>query len=134
MNNSILIPTDFSSQARQALRFAAENFGGLPSRFILLNAYANMPKTSVPMITLSDILKERSEEGLQRECDFLSRELGFSGPDISKISRPDSFAEAIRFIVAKEKIKMIVMGLSAADLDHRALTESVKTPLLLVPS
>jgi nucleotide-binding universal stress UspA family protein len=134
MNNAILIPTDFSFQARRALRFAVENFGDAPSRFILLNAYANMPGASVPMITLSDILKRRSEEGLQAECDYLSRQLGFSGLDVQKVSCPDSFTEAIHAIVVREKVRMIVMGLSRSDLDHRAITESAKTPLLLIPS
>lgn len=134
MNNSILIPTDFSEQARHALRFAVETFGGSPSRFILLNAYANLPKASAPMISLGDILKRRSEEGLQREVDFLSEQLGFRDIDVSKISRPDSLADAIKFIVAREKVQMIVMGFTKEDLDHRALTNMVRTPLLLVPS
>jgi hypothetical protein len=134
MNNAILIPTDFSAQARQALTFAVENFGGVPSRFILLNAYAVLPKSSAPMISLGDILKQRSELGLQKEIDFLSHQLGFRGLNIDKVSMADSLQEAIRFIVAKEKIKMIVMGASAPEINHRALTDSVKTPLLLVPA
>lgn len=86
------------------------------------------------MISLTDILKERSEDGLQREYDYLNRQLGYTDLNVSKISRPDTFDEAIRFIVSKEKIRMIVMGLSRSDLDHRALTDAVRTPLLLVPS
>ncbi|MEM0998023.1 MAG: universal stress protein [Bacteroidota bacterium] len=140
MNNAILIPTDFSAQSRMALRFAVDNLASAsaPTRLVLLNAYANMPRISAPMISLHDILKRRSEEGLQREHDFVKTLLNGNADriDIRQVSRPDTLKKAIRYILARESVQMIVLGSdqSNRNFDPCDLVESFRTPILLVPS
>ena len=77
---NILVPTDFSETARNALKYAISLFGS-DNHFILMNAYEEPTSTTSSMISLRDILHESSVDSLKDEEQYIKVELHH--PDIN---------------------------------------------------
>lgn len=73
---TILIPTDFSENARNAALYAFSLFDLEKDKFILLNAYS-MPATgrSAMLADLTDDMKRESKRGLYKEKEVSRPEI-----------------------------------------------------------
>lgn len=116
----ILIPTDFSTTARNALEYARLFFSGTPSRFLLVNTYTpEFVNSRVMALTHhgpdeEDLMQRESEEGLRH----LLGELELSGefPEFSYTTRSsfNLLTEEIRQQLHSHAIDWVVSGTSGA--------------------
>lgn len=136
----ILIPTDFSDNARKALDYALTLFGDGEPEITLLNTW-QIPHTGVGMlVSIEDILRDESERTMQELVDSLKSATHNNFP-IKGIVRPGSLAEVIRGLLREEKYDYVVMGtLGADDVKKKLLgsntanvVSSCQAPVLVVP-
>ncbi|MGS2764472.1 universal stress protein [Sinomicrobium sp. M5D2P9] len=144
----ILIPTDFSDNAWNAINYATALYKGEESVFYLLNSYSpntispgEVMTSSAATKTLFDAVKASSLEGLERSLqDILA-----AGPDkkhtFRTVSRFDYFTNAVVDVCEEEKIDMVIMGTMGASGLKEALIGSntasligkIRIPLLAIP-
>ena len=133
MLSTILIPTDFSPSARQAMHYAVKHFSQMHPRLILLHAYTGVSETAEPLIRLIDILESRAEEGLRREHDVLLQCYDCSQLDIARISSRNSLHAAIEELLGPQNVQLIVLGLEQNSPELQTMARQAGRPMLLVP-
>jgi nucleotide-binding universal stress UspA family protein len=137
----VLVPTDFSESSRGAIDFVMETFGNRMTHLYLLHAFREKAPDSAPMVSLIDILREKSERLMQNEIRHLEASRGLKDFELSAISRFDGFFKAISNVSEAENIDMIVMGsnghthprMDQREDDPSYLVQKLNRPLLLVP-
>lgn len=142
--SAILVPTDFSSTAKNALWYAIDFAEQLNiPHIILYNAY-QQPVTADPLMNVNELfniddLKKISEEGLKKAAEeALSRKANLS---IETISEFNLLTAGIEEICKTNTVDYIVMGITGGDKLEETLMGSntlhvakhVKTPLIIVP-
>lgn len=136
----ILIPTDFSGNARKALDYALTLFGDAEPDVTLLNTW-QIPHTGVGMlVSIEDILRDESERTMADLVEELKGSTRNSFP-IRGLVRAGSLAEVIRGLLREEKFDYVVMGtLGADDVKKKLLgsntanvVSSCPVPVLVVP-
>lgn len=116
MKKKILIPTDFSRNAWGAISYALELFKNENCDFYILNAYDKV-SFSLDEITNPDsdkshleMIQEESELGLKR----ISQRISFRDEAIAHqyfyISKDDDLIDAMKDIIEKKDIGLVVMG------------------------
>mgnify|MGYP003677796878 CR=1 FL=1 len=113
----VLIPTDFSENALNALNYAKALFKNSPCTFYLLNAFHMNPALLVSEeynTELTDAYKKESEKGMvellyQTESKNKNHEHHFKS-----ISKSSSIVHAVNGIAALENIDYIIMGTKGA--------------------
>lgn len=137
----VLIPTDFSENAMNAVRYAFELFRHDPdTEYVLLNAY-DIPRSgsTTMLVSITDILKKDSEEGLKKSIKEIE-EIGHAG-SLRTISKHGQLFEVIKELIKKEEYNVIIMGtLGAGGLkkvllgsNASEIVKKVKIPVLIVP-
>ncbi len=113
---TILVPTDFSETAANALDYAAELAVFTQSKIVLFHAY-HMPTiiSEVPFVTTSQDfqLEERSNDQLNLVVKELSRKFG-SKLNIEYISSAGFLSDIIPEIAKEKKCDIIIMGTQGA--------------------
>jgi len=133
----ILVPTDFSKAAFNALEYAANLANQFSAEILLLNAYA-VPNSSV-MIDLTDVLKKDSLAGLEKTKKE-ANEL-FPNLKIETIAYNGDLISSVKYCSAENNIDLIVMGTTGASglketfvgSNTAMLINEVKCPLLAIP-
>lgn len=116
----ILLPTDFSDNALEAIQYGLRAFKDVECTFFLLNTY--MPPVyhteyllgSPGQIGLGDLLQEQSKTDLKKLKTRLEEE--FENPLHTFITRSafNILSSEIRYVVEKENIDMVIMGTKGA--------------------
>jgi nucleotide-binding universal stress UspA family protein len=117
MKHKILIPTDFSKNATQALHYAIELYKNDKCDFYLLNVFSvssNIMDSLMKMDPGSELYvtkKLYSENGLAKVYDMIAMS-EYENPkhNFKTISAFNNPIEAIKEIVEQKDIEMIVMG------------------------
>ena len=112
----VLIPTDFSRNAWDAIAYAVDLFQYVPCQFYILNVYnlGNIASDNlmVPQLdaSLLDTFKERSDKGLERILQRLSFRDENNQHSFITLSQQNELLEALKEIVELKDIDLIVMG------------------------
>lgn len=138
---NILIPTDFSDSARNAIQYAIALFGEEDHRFILMNAYEEPSSSTASMISLRDILHESSVEALRDEEKYIREELKLDKANLTLESIYGDAVSCIKSCLIDHKISLIVMGTTGATGLKEVMMGSVAAgviqrvpcPVLVVP-
>jgi nucleotide-binding universal stress UspA family protein len=138
---TILIPTDFSDNAQNAIRYATRFFGS-HNQFILLNTWQSPYTPPEVLISVEDILMNTSKEGLQNEVNWLSKTPELAGATFETISEFGNLVDVIDAVVRQRKIDLVVMGTRGAlglretllGSNTAAAAKSLSCPLLVVPA
>ncbi|PWL37657.1 universal stress protein UspA [Flagellimonas aquimarina] len=148
MNKRILLPTDYSKNALNAIRYALELYRDVQCDFYVLNVFQVSTYTLDNMMVpepgeqFYDTAKRNSEEGMAKLMEMIKL-----GPDNPKhrfhtICTFNSLTEAVKSIIAKQDIDIIVMGTKGASspkvkifgTNTVALMEKIKDcPIIAVP-
>src|SRR5688572_19902745 len=110
---TIVVPTDFSPEARNAGFYAAELAKIFSARLVLFHAYMlPTPVSEVPyvMITVDELQKE-NEILLKKEVDHLTQTYGVETEGIVRIGIP---SDEIRALSEDLAIDLVVMGMKGA--------------------
>ena len=116
----VLVPTDFSDNAWDALTYAIRLYDDIPCRFYILNTYqVNTSRTTNTMHKKRDthmyrMLKETSEKELRKIKNYLNNNLLNDKHEYKIISKTGALLTIIKQLISDEKIDMIVMGTSGA--------------------
>lgn len=116
---TILVLTDFSDVALRAAHYAIHLAGQLQSRRILLfNAFQSLePVANIPVTPEMPVVQANPDELYKEsttQLENLRRTLQPSAPDITidTLSEDDILEEAIKKLIGKEQIDLVVAGLS----------------------
>lgn len=117
--NNIIIPTDFSPAADNALRYARQLYGDQECRFYLVNTYTpSFAHNRFMATTNGDTLKENmqhvSEDGLQQTLQRIRLENSNSSHRFETISSFNILTEEICNIRDNKAIDMVVVGTTGA--------------------
>ncbi|UOY09002.1 universal stress protein [Muricauda sp. SCSIO 64092] len=116
MNKRILLPTDYSKNALNAIRYAQRLYKDVSCDFYLLNTYQvsgyalDSMMVPEPGEQLYETFKRKSEEGMDRLLGMLHPELDNPKHHFETRCEFNSLIEAVRHMVAKKDIDTIIMG------------------------
>ncbi|NVK66883.1 MAG: universal stress protein [Flavobacteriales bacterium] len=109
---NIIIPTDFSANAKMAADYAINTFNGPDTVFWLTHVYRMPYSGAVVSVDLDNMLKEDREKELKNELKAFRTE--YPGLEIKGHAIQGMFVDVITKMVANEDIDMIVMGTTGA--------------------
>lgn len=136
----ILIPTDFSNNARQALDYALTLFGDQQPEIVLLNTW-QIPHTGVGMlVSIEDILREEAERTMAELVSELESDTKANFPITGKV-QPGALSDVVRSLLRTESYDFVVMGTLGADDVKKKLmgsntanvVRSSSVPVIIVP-
>jgi len=116
----ILIPTDFSDNAWDALIYAIRLYDDIPCRFYILNTYevvatgVNTTIHSSATKKLYEILKKDSLRGLEKIENYLNEYLLNDRHEYEIISKHGSITSVVKDLIVKNEIDLLVMGTTGA--------------------
>ncbi len=144
----ILLPTDFSENSLNAIRYAVQLFKDQKCNFILLNTYTPViyhvqyMEVGAAQFGLLDALREKSQNGLKTVQDTIEKEFPNPKHFFSRISAFNMLVSEIELLYEEKTMDMIVMGTQGASGLKEVLfgsnmihvLKNSKCPLLAVPS
>lgn len=136
----ILLPTDFSKNAFNAIRYAVNLYAEEKCHFILLHTLYNADY--IMYSSLGQVYKEKSTKGLEKTKARIHEEFYNDKHEFELVSSYEMLHQEIRNRVEDRSIDMIVMGTNGAAGGEEILfgTTTVhaikvaKCPLLAIPS
>lgn len=144
----ILLPTDFSQNSYNAIKYAAQLFGLEECSFFLLHTYTPLMYDSEYLLyntsrpTLAEIYEKRSLEGLKRVMQQVKSDFQNDKHEFHTISSFNLLNDEIKEAVKEQQIDLVVMGTKGATGAEEILfgthtvhaIKKVNCPLLAVPS
>ncbi len=144
----ILLPTDFSANAHNAICYALELFAGEECKFFLLNTYTpvlydNEYLTySSTQPTLTEIYRNKSLQGLERVRRKILRKYKNEKHSFELVSSFNLLSDEIKEIVKEKIIDLVVMGTKGATGAEEILfgthtvhaIKKTRCPLLAIPA
>lgn len=109
----ILLPTDFSAPARQALYFAVRTFGLGNVKYILYHISTPPPKKGVMLISIEDILIREARERMDAELNDLKTIFGDS-LQVDSFVYLGQISEYIYQVCLNGNMDYVVMGTKGA--------------------
>lgn len=144
----ILLPTDFSENAYNAIKYAVQLFQNEECIFYLLNTYtpvlydSEFILYSPSTLSLDEIYKKNSQKGLEKVEKKIKKEFSNSKHRFERVSAFSLLNEEIKEQVERENIDLVVMGTQGATGAEQILfgthtvhaIKRVKCSLLAIPS
>ncbi|MGE0636854.1 MAG: universal stress protein [Bacteroidia bacterium] len=138
---NILLPTDFSYNAQNALKYAL-HFFGTGNHYILLNTWQAPYTPPEVLISVEDILMKTSKEGLEKELDTVKKISGAGGNTFETISQFGNLVDVVNAVAREKKVDVVVMGTQGASglretllgSNSASAAKSISCPLLMVPA
>ncbi|MEM6718954.1 MAG: universal stress protein [Bacteroidota bacterium] len=144
----ILLPTDFSENSLNAIRYAVQLFKDQKCNFILLNTYTPViyhvqyMEVGAAQFGLMDALKEKSQNRLKSVQETIEKEFPNPNHIFSRISAFNMLISEIELLYEENTMEMIIMGTQGASGIKEVLfgsnmihvLKNCKCPLLAVPS
>jgi nucleotide-binding universal stress UspA family protein len=145
---TILFPTDFSENAKHAIRYGYYLSRQIKADIILCNAViipAEAPQAGLvawPMEESDTLLKDSTAE-LVKLKSFIEKSRNKSGfqPAISYLNQSGILTDVVNQIIANEKIDLVIIGTHGSSglttlllgNHSRSMIDGVNSPLLLIP-
>lgn len=131
---NVLILTDFSDAARNALKYALSWFqdAKISCHVLLLNTYLMPQADADQLVRINDELRDRSFKKLQAEARAAESAVKGGNVDFETVSHMGTLKNIVNHIVAERKIHFLIAG-DGGDLDLRSLHES-RCPVFIIPA
>lgn len=144
----ILLPTDFSDNAFNAIQYAVQLFENEACIFYLLNTYTPVLYDteyilySPSQLSLDEIYRNNSQKGLKKVENKINQKFQNPNHTIEKISSFNLLNEEILEQVKEKEIDLVIMGTQGATGAEEILfgtntvhaIKKTKVPLLAIPS
>ena len=124
----ILLLTDFSENAKNAIRYGINLFGN-STEYILMHAYT-VRKATGSFGNIGQILRQDAENNLKTELDFIKNEFPDPSLNILTLCREGDPVGLINSMNNKQGIELIVMGTKGASGLSKALLGSVASSVI----
>jgi nucleotide-binding universal stress UspA family protein len=134
----ILLPTDFSAAAFNAIQFAIDLYGTRNVRYTLVNTYLQQAFDHALLPDLSVGMRHASEKGLravERKCRKYA-----TGISVAKYSTAEHLPAALNHLCTKKRADLIVMGTQGegnygfVGSNTKAVVLGSTAPVITVPS
>ncbi|SDQ24178.1 universal stress protein [Flagellimonas zhangzhouensis] len=144
----ILIPTDFSENAWNAIDYAMQLFRNKRCTFYLLNTYTPVIPSSrfmakmIDGVSIVDAVRETSERGLQKTVQRIKTKYGNPNHRFETISSFNLLVEEVKDVVETFGIHLVITGTKGASgVDEvfmgsntvRIIKTTKKCPILAIP-
>lgn len=144
----ILIPTDFSNNAWNAICYAMHLFKNKNCEFLLLNVYTPVIPSSrfmasmVNGVRIKDAVRSSSENGLAKTVERIQKEFKNPKHSFKTISSFNLLADEVKEVADEYRIDLIVMGTKGASgMEEvfmgsntvRIIKNTKKCPILAIP-
>lgn len=111
---TILVPTDFSSNAKKALFYGLYLAKKLHAEIIILNAW-NIPHShSSMLLSINDVLKDASEKEMDKLIAEIKEDDRWEGVKISTMISMGEVGSVIKHRAVENNVDLIVMGTKGA--------------------
>jgi len=144
----IIIPTDFSENASNALRFACQLLKYEKSEVILLNAYADKVYTDESLLSdelmeeLKAVTRKKTENALTEICSRTHDEFCNPRHSIKPVAAFGDLVDEVNNLVNTENADLVIMGTRGATNDRNLgfgsntllVLKYVQCPVLAIPS
>lgn len=111
----ILLPTDFSSNALNAARYAIQLYGTEGNRFTILNTFMMPRGAASTMWSIDDLLAKESREGVEAYIQRLREEPDLAKADLHAVSEHGDLPNVVeRFRSDEDAPELVVMGTQGA--------------------
>ncbi|MCR9182302.1 MAG: universal stress protein [Flavobacteriaceae bacterium] len=143
----IILPSDFSENAYNAISYALQLFKDEKCTFYLLNTYTPVLYDSEymyhnPTVSLDEIYSSNSKKGLKRLEKRINKEFNNPKHRFEKLSVFNFLIDEINFQIEEKNIDLVVMGTKGATGAQEILfgTQTIHTikkskcPVLAIPS
>ncbi|MBS9460906.1 universal stress protein [Flagellimonas sp. 389] len=144
----ILIPTDFSDNAWNAINYAMQLFRNKRCTFYLLNTYTPVIPSSrfmakmIDGVSIVDAVRNASEQGLNKTVDRIKSKYGNTNHSFETISSFNLLVEEVKDIVDAFEINLVITGTKGASgIDEvfmgsnsvRIIKNTKRCPVLAIP-
>jgi nucleotide-binding universal stress UspA family protein len=138
---TILVPTDYSKTANNAVNYAAALAQLMKAKLILVHAYHVPPQINrVPFTTITEVQLERENARSLKQLAARIKKKA-PGANIDCVARNGFAADVIKDISAEKKADLVVMGITGAGAVGEAVLGSVavdtvrnvNVPVIIVP-
>jgi len=139
----ILVPTDFSDLAKNALKFAVKIAHATKSKIIIMHSVHPMfIATDADMFGYPDVFEEETTEALQKQMDELVAFVSEHGVDAEKLMIKGLLGDNISSLVEENNIDLVVTGTNGAKgleafllgTNSVTLLEKLTCPVLIIPA
>lgn len=138
---NVLIPTDFSFCARNAIQYTMDSFGHKEVQYFFLNTYVQPTSTAGMMVSFIERMREDSVKGMDNEIEYFRDLLPSEANSIIGLTEYGSLPTIVDREVKDRDIDFVVVGTKGADgfdkfisgSNASDLIRSIKCPLLIVP-
>jgi nucleotide-binding universal stress UspA family protein len=120
----ILIPTDFSENAKQAADFAIRLFGTKDAEFRLINVYSEPHSSADMLVSIVDLLEKESIKELDKEVNRICEGDTNKALAVSSSSEYGELSQVIKKLVRTDSYDFVVMGTKGASGIKRVLLGS----------
>lgn len=147
---NILLPTDFSENSWNAIRYAIKLFEDVPCTFHLFNAYTPVIYNisyvlldSPAQLGFRDDVRDRSKSELSKVLERISEVFGTNlNHTFETVARFETLPSGINKLITERAIDIVIMGTQGATGARKILFGSntvqvikdIKIPILAVPS
>ncbi|MCB9189867.1 MAG: universal stress protein [Flavobacteriales bacterium] len=136
---NILVPTDFSSAADIALRYALKLADRFSAKLFVLNSYEVPHSGATMMVSINDLLQEESVKGLERLKDRVGED--YPGIDIQTISMMGGIDVCVQKAIDEFNLDLVVMGTTGASgiegklfgSNTASMIRNITAPLVVLP-
>lgn len=112
--NTILLPTDFSDNAFNAIKYAMAFFKGEPSRFLLIHAYEEPHGSAGMLVSIREMMKEGAQQDLEGVMEKITSLAPEKHHQFEALAVYGSTTETIIDMAKNKRADMIVMGTQGA--------------------
>ena len=144
----ILLPTDFSDNANNAISYAVQLYKNEKCNFILLNTYTpiiyqvEFLQASSPQLEVLEIVKETSKRKLSESIESIKTEFNNPNHTFSQISAFNTLTAEVNELYEGNAMDLIIMGTQGATGLKEVLfgsntvhvLKNAKCPVIAIPS
>lgn len=136
---NILVPTDFSSSADIALRYALKLAERFETKLFVLNSYEVPHSGATMMVSINDLLQEESQKGLERLKERIAED--YPNVDIQTISMQGGLDVCVQKSIEEFNLDVVVMGTTGASgiegklfgSNTASMIRNITAPLIVLP-
>lgn len=137
----IVLPTDFSENAKNAIEYAIAMFSYDNVEYILLNVYSEPHSSTDMLVSVKDLLEKTSRKSLKEEYEYFNNKFSQNLLNMRQHSECGELSDVINNLVETENIDFVVMGTKGATGLQKILVGSnthdvvnkAKCPVLAIP-
>jgi nucleotide-binding universal stress UspA family protein len=138
---NIIVPTDFSQNAKNALAYALAIAKKTDAKVVLFHSYHLPPNTSTTFKDISPILKKGAEQDLTRLCKSVKDDTQNSTVVCETIARKGHLVNEIKTVAKEKNVDLIVMGTKGASgiseifigTNTASVIEGTTCPVMAIP-